>query len=103
MFIYMYLLEVFSTKITLKINFRLVNDLNMNNFIIAISNCDWNSLRCSDLNKFTENLMNKLGLFFCKYFPLKVKCIKYRDHNNPWVTRSLSKLIYIYIYLYIYI
>ena len=55
-----------------KINFRLVNDLNKNNFKIAISNYDWISLRCSDLNKFTENLINKLNFFYCKYFPLKV-------------------------------
>ena len=76
-----------------KINFRLVNDLNKNNFKIAISNFDWSSLRCSDLNKFTENLINKLNFFYCKYFPLKFKNVKCRDHNNPCFTRSISKLI----------
>ena len=32
--------------------------LHKNNFIIALSNHDWNSLMSSDWNEFTENLMN---------------------------------------------
>ena len=43
-----------------------------------------------NLNEYTGNLVNKLYFFYCKYFPVKVKNIKYGDGNIPLVTRNLS-------------
>ena len=57
-------------KITKKVSFRQVDDVSMNSFKIVIVNYDLYSVRYSDLNEFTENLILKLNDSYCKYFPL---------------------------------
>ena len=76
-----------------KIKFRLIDDASTDRFKNLISNFDWNSIACINLDSFTENLISKLNYFFCKCFHLKIKTIRTENSVNPWIGARCRKLI----------
>ena len=64
----------------------------MSSFKITETNYDLYSIRYSDLKEFTKKLIFKLNDSYFKYFPLKIKFVRNREYNKPWITRDVVRL-----------
>ena len=76
-----------------KIQFRLVDDLNKQKFRNLVSNFDWDNIKSQNTNLFAEKLIETLDNFYCTAFPLKTKFVLKKHYHNPWITEPIRKLI----------
>ena len=76
-----------------KIQFRLVNDINKTKFKHLISTFDWNAIKSHNPNMYADAFTSNLNELYCTAFPLKVKYVSKRPNYNPWINDSTKKLI----------
>ena len=77
----------------IKIQFRVINDINKQKFRNLLSNFNWNDIFSQNINLYAENLSATLDNLYCSAFPLKIKYISKRHNHNPWITEPIKKLI----------
>ena len=76
-----------------KINFRVVNELQKSKFRELLSNYDWNCIKLPNVNLYAEKFIETVDNLYCTAFPLKSKYVSKRHNHNPWVTEDIKKLI----------
>ena len=76
-----------------KISFRIVNEINKNNFLSAVSQFDWSNIYSDDINASLENFCFTLDQTYCGNFPLKTKMVTNKQLNKPWITPEIKQLI----------
>ena len=77
----------------IKIQFRVVNDLNKIKFKNLVLNFDWNNIKSNNTNLYAEKFVETVDKLYCTAFPLKTKYVPNKDYHNPWITDSVKKLI----------
>ena len=76
-----------------KIQFRVVDELNKVKFRNLLSNFDWNNIKSENANLYAEKFTTTLDKLYCTAFPLKTKYVTKRHNQNPWINESIRKLI----------
>ena len=77
-----------------KIQFRMINEANKTTFSQFLSETDWNVFKSSNVDEYTEKILEKLNSLYCLAFPLKTKFVSYKKHFCPWITDDLKKLFH---------
>ena len=77
----------------IKVQFRVVNDLNKQRFRDMLSNFDWNNIISQNTDTYAEKFTETLDNLYCSAFPLKTKHILKKHNHSPWITEPIRKLI----------
>ena len=78
----------------IKISFRCNNDPNSQNaFRTLLQDFNWDSIKCADVNVYTERFVKTVNDFYCKAFPLKTKFVSSKQFVHPWCNSNIRKLI----------
>ena len=77
----------------MKLEFRVFNDEAKIKFANLVSDFNWNSLICDDIDLYAENFVNSLDNIFCEAFPLKTKFVSNESLINPWRTPEITELL----------
>ena len=78
---------------------RPYSERNFNSLKAEVINFDWDDFLFGigdqnlDLNRVCNNFVQKLDNMYCKYFPVKVKCVSEKRLGKPWLTPQLKKMI----------
>ena len=76
-----------------KIEYRLVNDANVNCFVTKLSDYQWENLKHCDVNEYVNNFINTLNSLYCDSFPIISRFVTKKSFKNPWITPIIKKLI----------
>ena len=77
----------------IKISFRCRSMQNKELFYQKISNFDWNSIQCDNIDEYTQKFLHTINKIFCDCFPIKTKYISLKRFKNPWITNEILELI----------
>ena len=77
----------------IKITFRDNSPSNLENLNSRLRDFDWNSIKNDNPNKYLNNFIEKINLFYRSCFPLKTKLISAHSAQNPWCNKYAKKLI----------
>ena len=77
----------------IKIQFRVVNDVNKLKFRNLLTSYDWNLIKSTNVHLYAEKFVETLDKLYCSAFPLKTKYVSKRRNHNPWITEPIRKLI----------
>ena len=63
-----------------KINFRVVNELQKSKFRELLYNYDWNSIKLPNVNLYAEKFIEVVDNLYCAAFPMKSKYVSKRNN-----------------------
>ena len=74
-----------------KIQFRCHNDVNIEKFLLQLSQIDWSEILVGNVHNMMQNFETTLDNLYKKNFPLMTKFLSEKRLSNPWITNDLFK------------
>jgi hypothetical protein len=76
-----------------KITFRLHSDRNVNEYYNVLNDINWDFSHFDDINVKTSIFLDEINRLYCRYFPLKVKCVSIKRLRKPWLSSAIFNSI----------
>ena len=73
----------------IEIKFRYFSEENIDKFVAAISNIDWNDILVDDINVSMDKFDKVVNDIYCSNFPVKTKTISVKRLMKPWLTSGI--------------
>lgn len=76
-----------------KVTFRLLKPLYLNDFICRLQQYHWQFGNYNDINTQTKYFIDTLDLMYCRSFPMKTKFVSVKRIKKPWLTPAILRSV----------